>query len=115
MRARAGEIGFVISAHSLAELYSTLSGLPTKPKISPPQAWRLIQDNVGSAQVIELSASDYVSVIQQVAEIGLSGGVVYDALIARAAEKAGVDHLLTFNEKDYRRVWPQGGPFLRVP
>lgn len=115
MRARTGEIGFVICAHSLAEIYSTLSGLPTKPKISPAQAWRLIQENVGSAQVVELSASDYSLVVQRTSDLGLSGGVIYDALIARAAEKANVDHLLTFNEKDYRRVLSPGGSLLLVP
>ena len=115
MRARSGEIGFAICAHSLAELYSVLSRLPTRPKLSPTQAWRLIQENVGSAQVIELSASDYASAVQRTSELGLSGGVIYDALIARAAEKASVDHLLTFNEKDYRRVLPPESSLLLVP
>lgn len=45
--------------------------------------------------------------------MGLSGSLIYDALIAHAAEKAGAEHLLTFNESHFRRVWPEGD--LLVP
>jgi len=47
--------------------------------------------------------------------MGLSGGIIYDALIARAAEKAGAERLLTFNESDFRRVWPEGASILLSP
>jgi len=54
--------------------------------------------NIGAAgKVSPLSTSDYSSVIKQMAELGLSGGVIYDALIARVAQKSRVDHILTFN------------------
>jgi predicted nucleic acid-binding protein len=41
--------------------------------------------------------------------------VIYDALIARAAEKAGAERLLTLNEGDFRRVWPASASILLVP
>jgi len=47
--------------------------------------------------------------------MGLWGGSVYDALIARAAEKAVVEHLVTFNASHFRRVWPEGEPLLVTP
>ena len=47
--------------------------------------------------------------------MGLSGGVIYDALIARAAEKAGAERLLTLNGADFRRVWPEGESLILVP
>lgn len=34
--------------------------------------------------------------------------MIYDALIARAAEVARVDRLVTLNEAHFRRVWPEG-------
>jgi hypothetical protein len=41
--------------------------------------------------------------------------VIYDGLIARAAEKAGAERLLTLNEADFRRVWPESESILLVP
>jgi hypothetical protein len=45
----------------------------------------------------------------------LSGGVIYEALIACAARKAGADGLLTLNQRDFLRVWPDGDAILIVP
>src|SRR3954467_7398788 len=53
--------------------------------------------------------------LQQAAERGLSGGVLYDALIVCAARKAGADRLLTLNQRDFRRVLPEGESILIVP
>ena len=114
-RAKSGEIEFLAATHSLAELYSILSAFPAKPRISPTDAWRLIQENVAaSARLIALSPDDYSATIQQASERGLSGGVIYDALIACAARKAGADRLLTLNLRDFRRVWPDGDSVLTV-
>ena len=63
--------------------------------------------------VVPLVQEDYLSTILRISSMGLSGSLIYDALIARAAEKAGAEHLLTFNESHFRRVWPEGD--LLVP
>ena len=55
------------------------------------------------------------SVLVEVSGLGLSGGVVYDALIAQAAKKAGADRLLTLNETDFRRVWPDAAGRIASP
>jgi len=115
-RAKTGELEFLVATHSLAELYSVLSTLPARPRISPADAQRLVHENVGStASLISLSAADYRSTLVRMAELGLSGGAVYDALIARAAEKSGAERLLTLNPDDFRRVWPEGKSRIHVP
>jgi predicted nucleic acid-binding protein len=115
-RAKSGEIEFLTASHSLAELYSVLSTFPARPRISPTNAWRLVQENVvESARLIALSPADYSMTLQRASEMGLSGGVIYDALIARAAQKAGAERLLTLNEADFLRVWPDGASILLVP
>ena len=92
--AKAGEIELLISTHSLAELYAVLTRLPTRPRIPPGTAWRLIRENVETpAHVVVLHASDYRIVLERLAAAGLTGGVVYDALIARAAEGSVRDGL----------------------
>ncbi|HUP43329.1 MAG TPA: PIN domain-containing protein [Thermoanaerobaculia bacterium] len=115
-RALAGEITLVVAAHSLAELHATLTTLPVRPRISPQTAGRLRDDNLpGTAEIVALTADDYRSVLQRVAELGLAGGVIYDALIARAAESSRVDRLVTLNERDFRRAWPEGTDRITGP
>lgn len=115
-RALGGEVEMVVSTHTLAELYATLSGLPVRPRIGPSNARRLVRENVERhAQLVALSATDYRAVLDLAAETHLAGGVVFDALIARAAEKARVDHLLTLNPRDFERAWPTAGERVATP
>lgn len=115
-RALSGELEMVISTHTLAELYATLSGLPVRPRIGPSDARRLVRENVERhAQLVPLSASDYRAVLNGAAEAHLAGGVVFDALIARAAEKARVDRLLTLNPREFERVWPRAESRVVTP
>jgi predicted nucleic acid-binding protein len=115
-KARAGRIGYFVCAHTLAELFSVLSTLPTSPRPSPALARRLIHENVeAAARIVALSRGDYSAVVREVAALGLSGGVVYDALIARAARKGNVDRLLTLNAGDFLRVWPGGEKVIASP
>ncbi len=97
----------VVAAHSLAELYSILTTLPVQPRISPDEARRLIQHNIiQKFDVITLTSQDYTQVIELLAKIGIIGGATYDALILRAAAIAKVDLVVTLNERDFRRVYP---------
>lgn len=86
------------------------------PRISPDAARRLIHDNVETvAKIILLSSQDYISTIKNMADLGLSGGIFYDALIVRAAKKAGADKVLMFNIDDFSSVWSEGKSNLVVP
>ena len=115
-RAKAGEFDFLVATHTLAELYAVLTTLPVKPRITPLAAWRLVQTNVEvSARIVTLSVSDYKGTVREMAENGLTGGVIYDALIVTAARKSGADRLLTLNEHDFLRLWPQGEDVITVP
>lgn len=112
-RAKAGTLDLVIAAHTLAELHAALTVLPVKPRISPGTANQLREKNLPeTTEVVALDADDYRHVVRRMAELGLAGGVVYDALIARAAELANVDRLITLNEADFRRAWPEGADLV---
>ena len=105
-----------VCTHTLAELFAVLTRLPLKPRIQPAMAWRLIRENVERhAGLVSLTGADYKAVLQSQAELGLEGGRIYDALIAKAADKSGVDWLLTLNRKDFTAVWPDGGTKVREP
>jgi predicted nucleic acid-binding protein len=115
-RALMGEFEWVVSAHSLAESYAVLTTLPLAPRIAPDTASRLIDDNIaGHGKIVSLTRADYRAAIRSVAEKGLSGGSIYDALHVRAGIKARIRRLLTFNADDFRRIWPEGDEFIVVP
>jgi predicted nucleic acid-binding protein len=115
-RARAGEFEFLVVSHSLAETYAVLTTLPLKPRISPQLGLRLVHSNIEeAAKIVHLTTADYRTTIKRMADMGLSGGTVYDALIATAAQKSSVERLLTLNPNDFHRVWPEGKNIISVP
>ena len=105
-QAKEKQFELVVASHTLAELYAVLSTLPLKPRISSSVAWRLIKENIEStSKVISLTPAEYSSTIKNMSEMGSIGGTIYDALIAKVAQKAKVERLLTLNINHFRRVW----------
>ncbi len=115
-RAKAGKVECIVVSHTLAETYAVLTTLPVKPRISPLVAQRLIDNNLQpNARIIALTVADYWNTIQRMAGMGLSGGAMYDALIATVARRLSADRLLTLNADDFRRVWPEGKQVIARP
>ncbi|MDX1968611.1 MAG: PIN domain-containing protein [Planctomycetaceae bacterium] len=109
LAAVARKIEFFVAAHSLAETYSVVTRLPTKQRVAPADAWRIIEVSIlPHAQLIELPSTTYSAVLRDLASRGIGGGIVYDALIAAAAEIGQVDLLVTGNVSHFETVWPQG-------
>jgi len=111
-----GETSLIISSHALAECYSSLTALPVSPAVTPGQARRLIEENVAEAaeEIVSLEGTEYLTVLQRMADLGLESGAVYDALHVLSAEKASADELRTFNGTDFRRMPPEGTTELVV-
>ena len=79
-------------------------------------AMKLINGNiVSTAKVVSLSATEYKEIIKFIADMGLSGGIIYDALIVKVASKSSVSTLLTLNPGDFNRVWPKGKEIICLP
>lgn len=60
-----------ISIHALAELFATLTALPTRPRNSPADAHALIDEATCLLQVASLDAADYRATITRAAKLGL--------------------------------------------
>lgn len=115
-RSKRKEIDMIVATHTLAECYAVLTTLPVKPRIAGGIARMLIKENIEQhAQVTSLTAADYKTVIKQLSEKGLGGGIIYDALIARVAQKSKVSRLLTFNINHFKRVWMGEADVLYQP
>ena len=96
---------FYCAAHSIAEMYAVLTRMPSQPRIHPADALKMIQQNViAHFKVVSLDADAYQKVVSQCVENGLTGGVVYDALILQCAKTVKPDRIYTFNVHDFQRV-----------
>ncbi len=105
-----------MASHTIAELYAVLSTLPIKPRITPLIARKLIRENIEPiSKFISLTPGEYNSVIKQMSESGLAGGIIYDALIAKVAQKSKVKRLLTLNIDHFNRAWPGGEKIITLP
>ncbi|HYF51984.1 MAG TPA: PIN domain-containing protein [Planctomycetota bacterium] len=105
-----------VSAHSIAETYAVLTRLTPEPVWATEKVAATITHLLSNeCSVVTLSASDYANVLKHASELDVRGGTVFDALIARAAEKADVDRLVTFNVNHFKRVWPKGKDRIFAP
>jgi predicted nucleic acid-binding protein len=109
------QIHGLIATHTLAELYSVLTRLPVRPRISPEVAQRLITENLERFEVIPLTTEDYQMVLAQMVSLNLTGGGIYDALIAQAAVKAEANILLTLNPNHFTRLGEDMARLVQVP
>ncbi len=115
-RAKANEFELIVASHTIAELYAVLSTLPIKPRITPLIARKLINENIElNSKIISLTPGEYKSVIKLISELGLAGGIIYDALIAMVAKKSKVERLLTLNINHFSHAWPGGEKIISLP
>lgn len=94
-----------VAAPSLIEAYSVLTRLPVPHRIAPAQAMTLIHSNfVRGVKLVALPATAYTAMLQTAPDANISGGRIYDAVIAACAREAKVRTLLTFNEEDFASI-----------
>ena len=99
------EFELFVSAHTILEIYSVLTGAPFKPRITSVIAKQLIENNIKSfAKIVYLSDKDYFTIVEKMSSSGLIGGIVYDAIIIECALNSKVDEILTLNSKDFLRL-----------
>jgi predicted nucleic acid-binding protein len=99
---------------TLGEVYSVLTGLPVRPRITGGDAIDVLRQIRDRLTLVTLTENEYVAAIEAVAAT-IVGGAVYDALIAHCAVKAGADVLLTWNQRDFTRFGDEVGRLVRTP
>lgn len=74
-----------LSGHAAVELLSVLTRLPAPQRLSPAAAVRLEVTNFPASRF--LSAGETGDLPREFAAVGLTGGAVYDGLVAAAARE----------------------------
>jgi predicted nucleic acid-binding protein len=105
-----------VAAHSLAELYATLSGVPAPRMRRLDRVLEVVEEASRRFTPIPVDVDDYLWVLRHVTEAGARSGQVYDALILKCAERAGAETVFTWNLSHFERVaWPGMVGRIRTP
>ncbi len=96
----------MVAAPALVEAYSVLTRFPRPLRLSPEEAWRVLEQTFLSdaTEVVALDAAAYRRLLSSAPGQGTAGGRIYDAVIVACALAAQVDTLLTFNERQFRSL-----------
>jgi predicted nucleic acid-binding protein len=79
----------VLAGHALAETYSVLTRLPADLRLTPADAAELIAARFGTPLLLARKTAMHLPGI--LAERGVAGGAVYDALVGLAARDNNAD------------------------
>ena len=90
--------------HALAESFSALTGGNLSIRLDAHAAARTLENLAKDLDFVDLSPEETLDAFRQARRRGVRGGRVHDFLHARAAEKSGVDHLLTVDENDFESL-----------
>ncbi len=102
-------------AHSLAEVYSTLTRMPGKHRVSGEQAMLFIGSIRERLSIIALEGDEYADPLAGSAALGIIGGGIYDAMLAHCAIKAKSETIYTWNGRHYAQCGPDVTRRLRTP
>jgi predicted nucleic acid-binding protein len=103
------------AAHSLAELYSTLTRMPFPQRRNASQAMFFVADVQARLTPIALTSGEYFAAISEYSAMGVVGGAIYDALIAHCALKARAEKIFTWNVRHFRQFGPDVEKKVRTP
>jgi predicted nucleic acid-binding protein len=95
-----------VSAHTLAEFYSSVTSMPPGIRLSGRDAILALEMFLRRIVPIALTSNEYIEVLKTCATLGLTGGTIYDALHIACARKSSAEWIYTWNLKHFRRVAP---------
>ncbi len=101
LRARLKAEGGFTRTHSLAEVFSALTGNP-HVRFDADWSARTIEQLIRDLDFVDLSAADLVAALKQAKLKGVRGGHVHDLLHAAAADKSQARELLTLYINDFK-------------
>ncbi len=103
------------AAHSLAEVFSTLTRMPGKHRISGEQAMLFVASIRERLSLIALDGDEYAKALEASASLGIVGGAIYDAMLAHCALKAQAKKIYTWNRRHYAHCGPEVARRLEIP
>jgi predicted nucleic acid-binding protein len=103
------------SQHSLAEVFNTVTKMASARRVEPWQAIEFLQFLHRETTVVPLVPRDYIEAAKQVNVHGLSGPIIYDALLLQCARKVNAETIYTWNVRHFQRLAPDLAGRIRTP
>jgi predicted nucleic acid-binding protein len=103
------------AAHSLAEVYSTLTRMPLPIRVNGEQAKLFLESIDERLTLIALEPEEYLSTIMEAADLGVVGGRIYDALLARCALKSKAEIIYTWDVGHFHQLGTEVARKVRTP
>lgn len=94
------------STHTLAEVYNTLTAMPPVLRLAPRDAVLAVATFLKRLTPVTLSADEYMETLRRTANLGHSGGMIYDALHLACARKVEAEQIYTWNVRHFRMMAP---------
>jgi predicted nucleic acid-binding protein len=94
------------AAHTLAEVYANLTGMPPPHRFLPAQALLILEYIRSKFDCIALTSEEVFDTTQRAAKLKLPGGIIYDALLLTCARKVRADRIYTWNVRHFQIVAP---------
>jgi predicted nucleic acid-binding protein len=95
-----------VSTHTIAEIYSILTAMPPVLRLAPRDAVLAVETFLKRLTPVTLSAEEYMKTLGRTANLGHSGGMIYDALHLACARKIEAEQIYTWNVRHFRLVAP---------
>jgi predicted nucleic acid-binding protein len=92
------------AAHSLAEVYATLTGMHSSRPVYGDQALLFLGEIRDHLTLVTLTEREYFRVVEAAAVAVLAGGAVYDASLGQCPVKADAEAICTWNTSDSLRA-----------
>ena len=90
------------AAPALIETYAVLTRLPAPHRLSPADAWSLVNANfLEGATIVALTGAAIGKLLGRLAAQDIGGDRTYDAMIGECACRSRADVLLTFNRRHF--------------
>jgi predicted nucleic acid-binding protein len=112
---RFGKSDACCGAHSLAEVYATLTGMPPPRRVSGEQALLFLGNIRHELMLVALNEQEYFQVTEAAAAAGLAGGAIYDAIVGHCALKVDAEEIYTWNTSDFLRLSPRIAARVKTP
>jgi predicted nucleic acid-binding protein len=104
-----------VSTHTIAELYNTLTAMPPALRLAPRDAVLAVETFLQRLTTVDLSAEEYMETLRRTANLGHSGGMIYDALHLACARKIQAEQIYTWNVKHFQMIAPDLAERVMTP
>jgi len=92
-----------------------MTALRVKPLIPPEQGLLFVGEIRQRLALVSLDSEEYFATIRNAAQLGITGGRVYDALLLGCAAKSKAQTIYTWNLKHFQLLAPHLGDRIRTP